>query len=131
MNGIPLSGATDDFVAGIKLAHRFAPAGGRQFHREIGGSNFGEDGLEQVIEVVRRAKAKNLYKVEMRHAINQPARRHPTDPLVVIGIDLVDIAPGELSLLSGVIERPSPRKKWTEPRTKSSRSQFASTQAWP
>ena len=42
----------------------------------------------------------------MRHAIDQPARRHRADPFVVIGVDLVDVAPRKFRFLAGVIEGP-------------------------
>ena len=32
----------------------------------------------------------------MRQAIDQPARRHFADPPKIIGVDVIDIAPGEL-----------------------------------
>ena len=42
----------------------------------------------------------------MRHAIDQPARRHRADAFVVIGIDFIDVAPFEFGFLAGVIESP-------------------------
>ena len=42
----------------------------------------------------------------MRHAIDQPARRHRTNALVIVGVDFVDFAPFEFCFLAGVIEGP-------------------------
>jgi len=39
VNGIPRRGQPDDFVAGIKLIHRFTPAGRGKFNGQIVGAN--------------------------------------------------------------------------------------------
>ena len=68
--------------------------------------NFGENGVEHVAEIVRRAEAENLHEIEVSHAIDQPARRHRANPLVVIGVNFIDVAPCKFRFLAGVIEGP-------------------------
>ena len=67
----------------------------------------GEEQLRQyVTEIARRTETENLHEIEMRHAIDQPAPRHRADTLVVIGVNLIDVAPRKFRFLAGVIEGP-------------------------
>jgi hypothetical protein len=43
-----------------------------------------------------RPVAVNFDQIEMRQAIDQPGRRHLTNAPEIIGVDLIDIATGEL-----------------------------------
>ena len=81
---------------GVKLVHRFAPAGGGKLDRQAAGGNEVEGFADEICNGRIRPVAVDLDEVEMRKAIDQAARGDLADAAKIIGVDVVDIAAGEL-----------------------------------
>ena len=86
----------NDFVGRIKLIHRFAPAGGGKFDGEAALLNEIERFINDRADVAAWAMAVDFDEIEMRQAIDQPARRHFADPPKIIGVHVIDIASRKL-----------------------------------
>src|SRR5205085_5314728 len=84
-----------NFVRRIQFVYRLAPARGRKLDRESTRGNEIERLRDEICDRRFRPMTVDLDKIEMRQAIDQAAARYLANPPKIIGIDLVDIAPGE------------------------------------
>ena len=88
---------TNNLVGGIKLVHRFAPAGGGQLDGKTAPSNEIERLRNEIADRRGWAMAVDLDQVEMGQAIDEAARGNLADAAKIIRIDSVDVAADELS----------------------------------
>jgi hypothetical protein len=86
----------NDFVGGVKLIYRFAPAGGGQLDRQAARGDQIESFGDQISDRRSRAVPVDFDQVEMRETIDQTRRGNLADATKIIGVYLVDIATGEL-----------------------------------
>lgn len=86
----------DNFVGGIEFVDRFAPAGRGELDCQAARGDEIEGLGNKVANRRLRTMPVDLDEVEMRQAIDQPGRGDLADAAKVIGVNVVDVAPGEL-----------------------------------
>src|SRR4051794_10531830 len=92
----PLDCGGNDSIVGIKLAYGFAPPGCRQFNRKTALRDKRERSFRYLDDGAPRTMAMDLHQVEMRKTIDNSSRRHVADAPKIIGVNVIDIAPGKL-----------------------------------
>src|SRR5438093_9199245 len=91
-----LDGETNNSVRRIKLFHRFTPTSGRQFHREIAGTNQPQCIVHQLCDWPARAVPMDFHQIEVGQTIHQATRSDFADTAKIIGVNFINVAFGKL-----------------------------------
>src|SRR5439155_15629638 len=83
-------------IARVKFVHRFAPAGGGKFDRQIAGTDEFQRFIDDRSDVSAGAMSVNLDQIEMRQTIDQSGRNDLANPAKIIRVDFVNIAADKL-----------------------------------
>src|SRR4051812_17377223 len=86
----------NDFVRRIKFIHGFPPPGRRKLDRQAARCDQVERFTDEIVNRRLWSIAVDLDQVEMRQAIDKPARGDLANPAKIIAVDFVDVATAKL-----------------------------------